>query len=32
LKPLTAGIKNNAYGFIAVFAGEVRLIDNIRLI
>lgn len=32
LMPVTGQIKTNDHAFIAVFAGEVRLIDNIRLI
>lgn len=32
LKPEKGSLHNNTYGFIAVFAGDVRLIDNIRLI
>ena len=32
LKPVSGELKSNNYGFIAVFAGDVRLIDNIRLI
>lgn len=32
LNPIKGKIHENAYGFIAVFAGDVRLIDNIRLI
>lgn len=32
LKPVKGLIKNNDYAFIAAFAGDVRLIDNIRLI
>lgn len=32
LNPIKGKIPENAYGFIAVFAGDVRLIDNIRLI
>lgn len=32
LQPLTGAIKPGSYGFIAVFAGDIRLIDNIRLI
>ncbi len=32
LQPIKGHITPNAYGFIAVFAGDIRLIDNIRLI
>lgn len=32
LNPIKGKIPDNAYGFIAVFAGDIRLIDNIRLI
>jgi pantoate--beta-alanine ligase len=32
LQPVRGTITPNAYGFIAVFAGDIRLIDNIRLI
>jgi pantoate--beta-alanine ligase len=32
LNPIKGRIPENAYGFIAVFAGDIRLIDNIRLI
>lgn len=32
LQPVRGSIQPNDYGFIAVYAGEVRLIDNIRLI
>lgn len=31
LQPVTGAIKPGSYGFIVVFAGEIRLIDNIRL-
>ncbi|HLN52502.1 MAG TPA: pantoate--beta-alanine ligase [Lentimicrobium sp.] len=31
LQPVTNGLKEDTYGFIAVFAGDIRLIDNIRL-
>ncbi|MFH1118408.1 MAG: pantoate--beta-alanine ligase [Bacteroidota bacterium] len=32
LQPVTGMVKPGNYGFIAVFAGDIRLIDNIRLI
>ncbi len=32
LKPITGAITDNSYAFIAVNAGDIRLIDNIRLI
>lgn len=32
LNPIKGKIPDNSYGFIAVFAGDIRLIDNIRLI
>lgn len=32
LQPVTGRVLPGNYGFIAVFAGEIRLIDNIRLI
>lgn len=32
LQPVKGKVTPNAYGFIAVFAGDIRLIDNIRLI
>ncbi len=32
LEPVTGKITPNAYGYIAAFAGDIRLIDNIRLI
>lgn len=31
LKPVSGKLPENVYGFIAAFAGDVRLIDNIRL-
>lgn len=32
LQPIEGELRPGSYGFIAVFAGEIRLIDNIRLI
>lgn len=32
LQPVEGKIMENTYGFIAVYAGDIRLIDNIRLI
>lgn len=32
LDPIKGKITENSYGFIAVYAGDIRLIDNIRLI